>query len=273
MVGSTKKKNTSNVRAVSIAKPTAQSPTTTHIGLTNQNSLRNPLIFSSICIALLSALLAVWSYISRISTFDAGLRATQNWKKDDEFYKSSWSDNIGCDFPVILAKNFKKKNQKNMENLLDSPFIIRGLMTEWPAQYRWSKSNFSLEYGERVVKVGSESSIVYAGGTAASKSTLNAILEEMNNHGSKCSGDNCVDGNGTESIYGSDDSFTFDVSVLRSIPEMGRDFRVPGTRLFSFLLLSTLLVYTLLFYPVSIASVLQSHINLQLHCDLNNITT
>jgi hypothetical protein len=267
MVGSTKKKNTSNVRAVSSAKPTTQSPTTTPIGLTNENSLRNPLIFSSICIALLSALLAVWSYISRISTFDARLPASQNWKKDDEFYKSSGSDNIGCDFPVILAKTFKKKNQKNMENLLDCPFIIRGLMTEWPAQYRWSKSNFSLEYGERVVKVGSESSIVYAGGTAASKSTLNAILEEMNNHGSKISVDNFVDGNGTESMYGSDDSFTFDVSVLRSIPEMGRDFRVPGSRLFSFLLLFTLLLFTilfcaLLFCSVIIASALSSHINL-----------
>jgi hypothetical protein len=241
MVGSTKKKNARNVRAVPIENHTVPSPATKDNGLMNANSLRNPLIYSSICTA---ALLAVWSYISRISTPDAALPASQNWKEDYEFYKSSGSDNIGCDFPVILAKTFKKKNQKNIDNLLDSPFIIRGLMTEWPAEYRWSKSNFSLEYGERIVKVGSESSIVYAGGTAASKSTLNAILEEMNNHGSECSGDNCVHSNMTERIYGSDDSFTFDVSVLRSIPEMGRDFRVPGTRLLSFLILhSTFLLF------------------------------
>ena len=238
MVGSSKKKNSGNVRAVSVDKQNASSLATKDIELTNVNSLSNSLIYSSICIALLSALLAAWSYISRNSSLDTGLLASKSWREDDEFYKSSGSDNIGCDFPIILAKTFKKKNQKNMENLLDSPFIIRGLMTEWPANERWSKSNFSLEYGARVVKVGSESSIVYAGGTAASKSTLNAILEEMNDHGSACSGDNCVNGNVTDKIYGSDDSFTFDVSILRSIPEMGRDFRVPGTH--SSLLLSLL---------------------------------
>lgn len=233
MVGSSKKKSASKVRAVSVGSHTVPPSGINDYGLKNANLLLNPLISSSVCIALLSALLAVWSYISRISTLDAGSPAFTSWRKDNEFYKSSGSDNIGCDFPIILAKTFKKKNQKNMDNLLDSPFIIRGLMSEWPANERWSKSNFSIEYGERVVKVGSESSIVYGGGTAASKSTLNAILEVMSNHGSKCLDDDCFNGNMTDSAYGSDDSFTFDVSILRSIPEMGRDFRVPGMRLFS----------------------------------------
>lgn len=233
MVGSTKKKSACKIRAVSVESHTVTPPGNNNYGLKYSNLLSSPLIFTSVCIALLSALLAIWSYISRISTLDAGSPAFTSWRKDDEFYKSSGSDNIGCDFPIILAKTFKKKNQKNMVNLLDSPFIIRGLMSEWPANERWSKSNFSLEYGERVVKVGSESSIVYAGGTAASKSTLNAILEVMSTHSSKCLGDNCFNGNMSDSAYGSDDSFTFDVSILRSIPEMGRDFRVPGMRLSS----------------------------------------
>lgn len=230
MINSSKKKSSKSLRGVSPGDSTAQFPESKDLVKTKGNSYWYPLIYGSVCLAMLSALI---SYISKISTVSVALPVSRNWREDDEFYRSSGSDIIKCDFPIILAKTFKKKKLKNMDNLLDSPFIIRGVMTGWPANERWTRSNFSSIYGDREIKVGSESSIVYAGGTAASKSKLNAVLEEMSVHGNKCVGITCVKTNAAERIYGSNDSFAFDVSILRSIPEMGRDFRVPGTGLLS----------------------------------------
>ena len=160
------------------------------------------------------------------------------WNNDDDFYVSSKSNDVNCDFPIMQAKAFEKKKNRNIDGLLDQPFIIRGMTTNWPAKENWQKHNFTQLYGNKTVHSGSESSIVYGGGSAGLKSNVRNILQDMN----RCSEEHSAEhntnneNNGTDektantvgTYGGSCDNFIFDVSVLRSIPELGRDFRVPG---------------------------------------------
>jgi hypothetical protein len=131
------------------------------------------------------------------------------WAKDEAYW--SLSQDVGCDFPVVSVKDLSPKRLKEFSGMFEQPFVIRGGMKSWPANERWAKNNFTKYYGDRVVKLGSESSIVYGGGTAGLQSTLKDIVKNLG-------------ANDSENVV---DSFTFDVSILRSIPEMGRDFRVP----------------------------------------------
>lgn len=64
-------------------------------------------------------------------------------------------------------------------------------------------------YGDRVVKTGSESSIVYSGGVAEVKVTLKDMINRMY----------------TQSA---DELFVFDTTILSSIPELIGDITIPS---------------------------------------------
>ena len=179
----------------------------------------------------------IWTY-SFVNKGTNDLLPIDEWILDNDFFKASKSDEVFCDFPIVPAKSFDIKRQKNMDHLLSHPFIIRGMMTHWPANERWSKANFTKLYGHKTIKLGSESSIVYGGGSAGLQSELRNVLCDLKSCGRREITTSTVTNTEitseeesvrNKSASGFCDSFTFDVSVLKSIPELGRDFRVPGT--------------------------------------------
>jgi hypothetical protein len=93
---------------------------------------------------------------------------------------------------------------------LTTPYLVRNLVPDWPAFTRWQKDELLNRYGERVVRSGSESSIVHSGGVAEQESTLAYMVEHMS-----------MD----ETDLGK--SFIFDTTILRVIPELNDDFSVP----------------------------------------------
>jgi len=64
-------------------------------------------------------------------------------------------------------------------------------------------------YGDRVVKTGSESSIVYTGGVAEVKVTLKDMIDRMYTNST-------------------DELFVFDTTILSSIPELIDDIAIPS---------------------------------------------
>ena len=200
---------------------------------------------SSVAVVLVALLVARWSMLSNPShesTVNGG------WEVDEEFLNTHQNDEDTCDFPVIQAKVFYRKRQANIEGLFDHPFVVRGMTSTWPAHERWSKANFTKFYGHRSVKMGSESSIVYGGGSAVLTATLNDVVSRMKPYvdtrappspGEDGVGEAGGAGRGTgrdgrdvdrssRDVLNATDSFTFDVSVLKSIPELAADFKIPG---------------------------------------------
>ena len=151
------------------------------------------------------------------------------WDVDNAFLRSHQNDIDMCDFPVINAKIFtskQRKRQTQLDGLFDHPFVVRGMTTTWPAHERWTKGNFTKFYGHRTIKLGSESSIVYGGGSAVLTATLNDVVGRMQPFSASSTGakdESDTQGHGPSAAR---DSFTFDVSVLKSIPELARDFKV-----------------------------------------------
>jgi hypothetical protein len=194
-------------------------------------------------------ILARWTFLSN-QTNQPSING--GWEVDEEFLHAYENDEDMCDFPVIQAKVFHRKRQANIEGLFDHPFVVRGMTNTWPANERWSKANFTQLYGHRSVKMGSESSIVYGGGSAVLTATLGEVVGRMKpfaaTHSQQPSGEGKAGteagvegdagaGGSTGGVKGSSrdvhksnvtDSFTFDVSVLKSIPELAADFKVPG---------------------------------------------
>ena len=190
-------------------------------------SSRHLLVAAGFSAILVSYFLSSWFYNRSFPERDSSEISSPHlkWKTDNDFYLSSKSNEVSCDLPIIQAKHFERRKETNLDGLMNHPFIIRGMMATWPANERWLKSNLSLEYGSRIVQLGSESSIVYGGGSAGLKLTLNEILTDMNT--AQSGGDGQSNSTNGE-VSGVSDNFIFDVSILDSIPEMTRDFRVPG---------------------------------------------
>ena len=149
------------------------------------------------------------------------------WDVDTAFLRSHQNDIDMCDFPIINAKIFtakQRKKQTQLDGLFDHPFVVRGMTTTWAAHERWSKGNFTKFYGHRTIKLGSESSIVYGGGSAVLTATLKDVVSRMQPFSAAGTASS-----GTKDEHdepAARDSFTFDVSVLKSIPELARDFKV-----------------------------------------------
>lgn len=196
----------------------------------------NTLTFLHVGAAVTSILLSAWFYTSSSPKIEVPTSQFpgENWTLDDDFYRSSKSNDILCNFPIIHAKIFEKKRQKGFENLLDQPFIIRGMMTSWPANERWFKSNFSLSYDSKRAKVSSESAIVYGGSRTGLSTDLKEILRSMSSDKNTAHSGSLNTDTAANVVSESSDCFTFDDSILQSVPEIGRDFRIPGQFSFYF---------------------------------------
>jgi hypothetical protein len=126
----------------------------------------------------------------------------REWKTDLELAKSL--NRVRCDFPIINGNHFKSMNDVPYKYI---PFVVTNLTDDWIAKSHWTKDYLLSHYGDRVVRSGSESSIVYSGGNAEFSSSLRSFIESFNKEGT--------------------DSFLFDTTVLNSIPELKNDFKVP----------------------------------------------
>lgn len=126
--------------------------------------------------------------------------ASLEWLGDDSFSKVTIDH---CDFPIFNA------HEQSLDDIdVHTPYVIRNLTNEWPAILNWRKDSLVTAFGSRVVRSGSESSIVHSGGVAEQESTLQYMIENMSSE---------IKGN----------SFIFDTTVLQVIPELNDDFIVP----------------------------------------------
>lgn len=144
-----------------------------------------------------------FSHETRVET------AADNWLNDDDLMNTSRQElkSTVCDFEIITEKEFFSDPFR----YIDKPFVFKGLALNWSATSRWRRKALLDSYGNRRALTGSESSIVYSGGTAGVAMSIRSILNNMRNITSQRSSN----------------LFTFDVSVLKSIPELKKDFPIP----------------------------------------------
>lgn len=151
------------------------------------------------------ALIRVFQLLTCIIFCATIIASLDSWTPDPEFLQVTDGD---CDFPIY---NWNE-SRVAFEDMLDFPYIVRGANLEWPAFLSWRKRELLNAFGSRVVRSGSESSIVHSGGVAERESTLQDVVESM------------------EAIASGqqDGTFIFDTTILRVIPELNRDFSVPS---------------------------------------------
>eukprot|EP01039_Chlorochromonas_danica_P001562 gene1562-1707_t len=146
-------------------------------------------------ILLSSAVHFVWGKVEIKRTFNPS-----NWK-DDPLFLATF--NPGCDIPIV-----------NGGNLLDMnfyphvPILFRNLTSHWLAHDLWKKGKLIDFYGNRMIRSGSDSSIVYSAGHAEKGSKLGFYLQTMNDSDSQ-------------------QGFIFDTTILSSIPELASHFDIP----------------------------------------------
>lgn len=128
-----------------------------------------------------------------------------SWRRDLELEKIS--SLVQCDFPVINGNSFS-----NFEDIpyKEIPFILTNLTDDWKAHINWQKQNLLKRFGDRQIRSGSESSIVYSGGNAEFSTTLETLIEGFEV---------------TDNLP--QDQFAFDTTILSAIPEMKEDFTPP----------------------------------------------
>lgn len=139
------------------------------------------------------------------------------WDPDNQF-KQQFS--LNCDIPVFTGDTHGIV-------LGDYPFILRNYASHWTAREKWRKTEFLKSYGDRVIRSGSESSIVHSGGVAENAESINTIVERMDkiritrvhNSSSNSNQKNKV----AEAVGG---TFVFDPAVLKTIPELRTDIHV-----------------------------------------------
>ena len=112
-----------------------------------------------------------------------------------------------CDFPIFDMTN----PGATVDKSLSFPYIARNMDLDWPAFRKWEKEAFVAHYGSNFVRSGSEASIVHSGGVAENETTLSAMINSMSQS--------------KKQVFG--DSFLFDTTILKAIPELTRDFDVP----------------------------------------------
>lgn len=127
----------------------------------------------------------------------AGIHAA-SWEKDPELL-SFLGD--GCDFPVVDGLNAL---QIVLSSYPDTPVVLRNLTNGWLAHSMWTKDSLMERFGDRIIRTGSASSIVYSAGHAEVGVTLRSILTNL-----------------------TDSKFVFDTTVLSVIPELNDHFTVP----------------------------------------------
>jgi histone arginine demethylase JMJD6 len=134
---------------------------------------------------------------------DKQANQSSGWYEDHDLLSNTYQ---GCDFPIVDGRNALKIMQSTYPY---SPVILRNLTTYWAAHELWKKDKLIDLYGDRLIKSGSESSIVYSAGHAEVNLRLRDFLRNIANNDSEGS------------------SFAFDTTILSSIPEFKEHFQVP----------------------------------------------
>lgn len=151
-------------------------------------------------VAVLGALVGVFlSYAKYIKNRNA---QGEKWVMDEDLVQKS--RDLSCSFRVINASSAK------FYKFGKDPVLIKGLALDWPARSEWEKDKLVRRYGDRKIYSGSEASIVYSGGLAGTPldlSTIISSLSKKNKTGAR---------------------FSFDVGVLKSIPELANDVIIPS---------------------------------------------
>lgn len=130
--------------------------------------------------------------------------ASLTWEKDDIFRNSVTSSK--CDFPTISADDPLLRQYLSETK---TPLKLSNMAEQWNANNNWQKSALIEKYGERIVKIGSQPSIVYSGGEAESFAYLKDFLSDLTKQDDMSS------------------SFVFDTTILKTIPELYDDFSIP----------------------------------------------
>ncbi len=139
-----------------------------------------------------------------INGISKGILAESGWRIDPEY--ENFAQSVSCDFARVPI-NSSNKNVTGVGN--EYPLVLSGLIDTWPAHTNWKKENFLNLYGDKEIRSGSESSIVYSGGVAENTVTVRELVL-----GLMASGD--------------EGAFVFDTTVLQVIPELRADFSVPS---------------------------------------------
>ncbi len=156
------------------------------------------------------------------------------WKTDEDF-ENEYNNNMRtCDFKIFDASQDSSLRNSRGEFVLPEkyaslqyPFVIRNLIDkEWQAfdNDKWQPHKLIREYGKHVISSDSQVSIVQGGGKSDMKfNSLSKIIREMRE--AHVNNSKLIDG--TDDINFVQDSFTFDASILNSIPALQSDFLVP----------------------------------------------
>lgn len=158
-------------------------------------------------IFVLGAAFVIASYLYITSEKDSVSGETLNWRVDDQFNKKS--ANTECDFQYLDIGQLQSSHHLFSDD--GTPVIIKDLAKSWKSGLNWQKQTFLNLYGNRTIQSGSESSIVYSGGSAGTPVLLREMIDQMGNN-----------------TFGIDtDDFVFDASILQSVPELLHDIQVP----------------------------------------------
>lgn len=127
----------------------------------------------------------------------AVLDKDSSWQQDQEFQTQSNAEVPTCGFIQLDASDLRPEMFQEGGEFESAPLLIRGLTAKWPAHAKWARTNLIELYGNKSILAGSESSIVYGGGTATLPMRLNTFLASMRHANPSMS-----------------DGFAFDVSIL-----------------------------------------------------------
>ena len=151
----------------------------------------------------------------------------------DAAYAEDFARHTPCDFPVFTALNAGTVSEKvvdsageevPLEQLLARPAVLRGFMDKWPlrssSKSSWSRAGLLSKYGKKVVVYDAAPSLAYSErkselkffSLAKALTDLRSVRKQESEKGE------------TDSVS---DSVIHDTSILRSIPKLGADFRVP----------------------------------------------
>jgi hypothetical protein len=163
-------------------------------------------VVTVILVAVAAALTYQYINANNKKAEDAKAAEASGWRADEDM--EIRSKGVQCDLHIFESVGELSSRKDLLDRMNGKPFIVRNVVSKWPAKYKWKFANFSSIYGDKMVKTGSESSIVYGGGAAGITKNVTRILADMRSQNYS-------------------DYFTFDVSILQSIPALRQDYRVP----------------------------------------------
>lgn len=168
------------------------------------------------------------------------------WLEDAEL--DELSKDVSCDFPVMDVRSDPSYRDKIKAIGEDHPYILRGLVDKWKARKAWTRENLWKAFGNRTITMDAQTAIVWNAGKSSVPLPLKDFLRGIRSRegevsdasaertsssmGRKGSADKDVHDQTKKNIdllqqYLSNDSFSFDLRIVQSIPELIDDFDIP----------------------------------------------